>query len=165
MPRSLPKKQIACPANTLLEATVAHLLLQTQSDSLLLSINHTHSPLLDLCWPPVRKTLIHSNTQDHAHHSLGWFCNAFNMTVTCWQTVKFRILTMHFLHELIGLLGFILLSSDVLKWVCLMTFYTFMKLLQNIILVKKYSVKLSYFIPLKFQWPACGPFLRWFYRR
>lgn len=31
MPRSLAKKQIACPANTLLEATGAHILLQTQS--------------------------------------------------------------------------------------------------------------------------------------
>lgn len=41
-------KQIACPANTLLEATGGHVLLQTQSDSLILAITHTHFPQLAL---------------------------------------------------------------------------------------------------------------------
>lgn len=74
MPRSLAKKQIACPANTLLEATGAHVLLQTQSDSLILSINHTRSPRFALrCaknWP-------HSHTDMQSHTQtyilkLGW---------------------------------------------------------------------------------------------
>lgn len=101
MPRSLAKKQIACPANTLLEATGAHTYSFKLSQTHSFSQSITHAPLSSPClmttcaenepythkdqaWV---KTMLQNLPSQHAIKSLFKLPFAFSSSANaCWTS-------------------------------------------------------------------------------
>lgn len=110
MPRSLAKKQIACPANTLLEATGAHTYSFKLSQTHSFSQSITHAPLSSPCLMTTcaeNKPYTHTDTQ-RCTLKPGWK-QCYEMYHSNMQLSSYLSLHLHFPQVLICMLDFILL--------------------------------------------------------